>query len=106
MASGILSTTLGRFRVVSFAEGISFLLLLGVAMPLKYVWKIPEATMVAGSIHGGLFIAYLVLLFMAKSECKWSFLNLVALFFASIFPFGFLLAEYIFLKKQAQKIAA
>ena len=42
------------FRKVSFAEGWSFILLLGVAMPLKYIWGQPMAVSIVGAIHGGL----------------------------------------------------
>ena len=106
MATGIFSTSLGRFRFISFAEGLSFLLLLGVAMPLKYIWHMPEAVRFAGMVHGGLFITYCILLFMVTSELKWSFRQAALLFFASVFPFGFLLAENMFLKKQARNTTA
>ncbi len=106
MASNILSSSLGRFRLVSFAEGLSFLLLLGVAMPLKYIWQMPEAVKIAGYLHGGLFITYCILLLMVTIDLKWSFKIALLLFLASIFPFGFLIAERTFLKKQAKITAA
>ena len=101
MAGGIFSSALGRFRVVSFLEGLSYLFLLGVAVPLKYMANIPEATQIPGMLHGILFVLYLVLLIMASIERKWSFKHGFLLFLASIFPFGFLIAELTFLKKQA-----
>ena len=66
----------------------------------------PEAVRIVGMLHGVLFITYVILLILAAIECKWSFKNGILLFFASIFPFGFLLAENMFLKKQAKKTAS
>lgn len=106
MANSLLSTSLGRFRLVSFAEGVSFLLLLGIAMPLKYIWNMPEAVQMAGYAHGFLFVTYCILLLMAMIDLKWKFKYAVLLFIASLLPFGFLLAENMFLKKQAKSTAA
>lgn len=106
MANHFLSTNLGRFRIISFTEGLSFLILLGIAIPLKYIWHIPEAVRIVGMLHGILFITYVILLIMTAMEMKWSFIKAALLFFASIFPFGFLLAEYMFLRKQAKKAIA
>lgn len=50
-------TPTARLRAVAILEGTSFVLLLFVAMPLKYAWGMPEAVRVLGAIHGGLFIA-------------------------------------------------
>ena len=106
MANSLLSSALGRFRLVSFAEGISYLLLLGIAMPLKYVWNIPQAVQVIGMIHGVLFVTYCILLLMAMLEMKWKFIYGLMLFIISLFPFGFLFAENKFLKKQTKNNAA
>lgn len=103
MASGLLSSSLGRFRLVSFAEGLSYLFLLGIAMPLKYIWHEPMAVKIGGYIHGALFVTYCILLLMTMLELKWKFTHAVLLFIASILPFGFLLAEYLYLKKQVGK---
>ncbi len=50
---------LQRFRIIGIAEGISFLILLLIAMPMKYYLKIPEAVKIVGWIHGVLFIGYI-----------------------------------------------
>ena len=55
----MLRTPIGRLRVIAFIEGVSFLLLLGVAMPLKYFAGMPAAVLTAGWIHGVLFMLYL-----------------------------------------------
>ena|SRR5918993_5296240 len=59
------ATPLGRFRIVAFWEGISYLLLLLVAMPLKYGLGIDMAVRVVGLTHGVLFILYIVTLALA-----------------------------------------
>jgi integral membrane protein len=58
------------FRKTAIAEGISFLVLLGIAMPLKYLAHIPVAVTIAGSIHGILFIAFMVLAWEAKNNLQ------------------------------------
>ena len=101
MAGKGLYTALGRFRLISFLEGLSFILLLGIAVPLKYVGNMPEATQVPGMVHGLLFVFYIIFLIMAAIEKKWSFGTGILLFLASILPCGFLIAEFKFLKRQS-----
>lgn len=50
------------FRAVALVEGLSFVALIGVAMPLKYMANMPQAVHMAGSAHGALFIAYMAVL--------------------------------------------
>ena len=54
---------LHRFRMIGIAEGISFLVLLLIAMPLKYLMHIPEAVKITGWIHGALFVTFIYLAF-------------------------------------------
>ena len=56
---------MGRFRIVAFWEGISYLLLLFVAMPLKYGLGIDVAVRIVGMAHGVLFLAYCATLALA-----------------------------------------
>ena len=58
-------TPVGRFRIIAFWEGISFLVLLFVAMPLKYGFGVGEAVSVVGMAHGVLFIGYCATLALA-----------------------------------------
>lgn len=76
------------FRIVALAEGISFLLLLGVAMPLKYFANMPAAVRIAGMLHGVLFVAFVILAWetMNKLNKKYSWFFIA--FLASILPFG------------------
>src|SRR5688572_25513759 len=59
------ATPVGRFRIVAFWEGISFLLLLFVAMPLKYGLGVDVAVRIVGMAHGILFLAYIATLAFA-----------------------------------------
>jgi integral membrane protein len=86
-----------RFKVVGYAEGWSFILLLGVAMPLKYLAGIPEAVKYTGWAHGVLFVLYLVVLLEVKNLLNWSFGKLVLGVLAAFLPFGpFLLEKRLF----------
>jgi integral membrane protein len=56
MISTLIKSALGRLRIVAFLEGVSYLVLLGIAMPLKYIAGIPQAVRVVGMAHGVLFV--------------------------------------------------
>ena len=60
------------FRVVSFLEGTSYLLLLFVAVPVKYWMNDPQYVKLLGMPHGLLFVGYIVLAFLLKPEMNWS----------------------------------
>ena len=76
------------FRVVSFLEGTSYLLLLFVAVPIKYWMDDPQYVKLLGMPHGLLFVTYLVIAFLFKSELKWSNKTLGVVMLASVIPFG------------------
>ncbi len=81
-------TKIGQFRIVAKIEGVSFLTLLFIAMPLKYMMGIPEATKIVGMIHGALFMWFLYSQFAASRDEKWGIkFNLLA-FVLSLVPFG------------------
>jgi integral membrane protein len=75
------------FRKVAMAEGISYIVLLGIAMPLKYFLQMPQAVKVVGWAHGVLFVAYAVLLLICWIKYAWSFRRVVMYFIASLLPF-------------------
>ncbi len=77
-----------RFRIVAKIEGISFITLLFIAMPLKYMMGIPEATKIVGMIHGGLFIWFLYAQFEASKVEKWGIKFDILAFVLSLVPFG------------------
>lgn len=81
-------TSLHIFRKVALVEGISYLLLLFIAMPLKYWAGLPLAVKYTGWAHGVLFVLYGVCLIMAWQEQKWKFGKVVLLFVASLLPFA------------------
>ena len=87
-AQGILRTPIGRLRVVAFVEGCSYLLLLGIAMPLKYFLGMPLAVKIVGAIHGGLFVLFCVALVQAMIAARWSMLRAIIVFASSLVPFG------------------
>ncbi len=76
------------FKLIARAEGISLLLLLFIAMPLKYFWKYPQAVKVVGMVHGVLFIAYVAWAIWVYMSLKWSIKTLAIIILASIIPFG------------------
>ncbi|MCX5468344.1 DUF3817 domain-containing protein [Acinetobacter nematophilus] len=75
-------------RLVGFLEGISFLLLLFIAMPLKYIWDNPIYVKYLGMGHGLLFIAFLAVLLIVCQKQKWSIKMFILGLIASILPFG------------------
>jgi integral membrane protein len=74
-------------------EALSLLLLLGVAMPLKYMWAYPLAVRVVGTAHGVLFMAYVAVAVVFARRDSWSFSKLVRCWVASCVPFGTLFFE-------------
>lgn len=88
-----LLTPAGRLRLLSWVEGISFVLLLVVTMPLKYIWHIPEPNHTMGMLHGVLFVAYMITLLLAVEANSWGWRVFVLGFVASIVPFGTFWAE-------------
>ena len=73
-------------RLTSLTEAVSYLLLLGVAMPLKYVWHMPLAVTVAGMVHGVLFLLLIWFLMRARFEKGWPKDRLWLVFAASLVP--------------------
>lgn len=84
----MLKNSLSRLRLVGYLEGASFLLLLGVAMPLKYLADMPEMVRVMGSAHGLLFLLYIAAVANAASDYRWPFRRILAALVASVLPGG------------------
>jgi integral membrane protein len=102
----LLATPVGRFRTIALLEGVSFLVLLFIAMPIKYVPALgghEEPTRIVGAIHGGLFILYAIAGFQAKAARKWPMREAVRGFIASILPFGTFIYDWAFLKGEYEK---
>lgn len=88
----LLHNALGRLRVVSLVEGLSFLVLLFVAMPLKYIAGDPTWVQLFGRIHGGLFVLFVIALVLVgtseDSERYWGWKPAALAFGLSLVPFG------------------
>ena len=80
--------TFSWFRKTAFVEGISYLVLLLIAMPLKYFAGMPLAVTIVGGLHGFLFVAFIILALMTTIQYKRTFGWLTKSFIASILPFG------------------
>jgi len=92
---------LHRFRMVAIAEGISFLILLLIAMPLKYVFDMPQAVKFFGWVHGALFVTFIYCAFAVFTAFKKDFSWLGKAFLASIIPFGtFILDKELKMEEQ------
>lgn len=87
------NTTLHFFRRVALAEGISFLVLLLIAMPLKYLAGWPQLVTVVGWAHGVLFVAFLALAVEVKGRLNKNFPWLIKAFAASVVPAGTFVLE-------------
>lgn len=82
------------FRIIAFFEGLSFILLLFFATPMKYFADDDSYVKMLGMPHGILFIVYLILVFMLRSENKWIKQFFVWVVVAAIIPFGTFVLEY------------
>ncbi|CAM3927220.1 DUF3817 domain-containing protein [Paenibacillus alkaliterrae] len=81
-------TAIGRLRFIGFYEGISFLVLLLIAMPLKYWADIPQVVTVVGGLHGLLFVLYVLAVLNVWITHRWSFVKVALAVIASFLPFG------------------
>jgi integral membrane protein len=95
----MLSTVIGRLRIIGFLEGLSYLLLLGIAMPLKYMFGFPQAVQVIGMAHGILFILFILLSAQTKFVYRWPVSRMLWLWLASLLPFGPFVADYKLLRE-------
>ncbi|MEQ8361861.1 MAG: DUF3817 domain-containing protein [Cyclobacteriaceae bacterium] len=88
-----MNKNLSLLRIIGVAEGISYLLLLGVCMPLKYIFHIPEPTYFVGMAHGILFVVYCLFVLLVAYQLKWSFVTIFWSLLASLLPFGPFVAD-------------
>ncbi len=86
------------FRIIALLEGVSYLLLLFIATPIKYVANDPKYVKMLGMPHGLLFIAYIILAFLLKPEYKWNSRQFLVVLIASIIPFGTFYVDRKYLK--------
>jgi integral membrane protein len=84
----VLKDPLARLRIVGMLEGISFLVLLGIAMPLKYLAGRPEMVSMVGRAHGALFLLYVAVALQTSLALGWTPRRVLAALAASVLPFG------------------
>ena len=87
------------FRIISFLEGMSYILLLFIAVPLKYWGGDEQYVKLLGMPHGLLFISYIILAFLIKENENWGIKDLGIVLLASILPFGTFYMDWKYLKK-------
>ncbi|KUF43463.1 DUF3817 domain-containing protein [Myroides marinus] len=92
---------LKTFKFIALLEGISLLVLLFIAMPLKYWLDKPEMVSKVGMAHGVLFILYIVMATVLKNDEKWSWKKYGLICIASIIPFGTFVMEKKLLESKA-----
>lgn len=95
-----LKTTLGRLRIVGWWEGVSFLVLLGIAMPLKYWADWPHAVRVVGMAHGVLFVLYVIAALQAAWQYRWTWSRTGLVLVASLLPGGPFLVDARILRQE------
>lgn len=96
----LFKTEIGRLRIIAFAEGFSFLLILFITMPLKYLMDMPEPNKIVGMAHGLLFILYILAVVQAKYSFSWNAKTTFWSLLASIIPFGTFWADAKYFKKE------
>ena len=87
------------FRFVAFLEGLSYILLLFIATPIKYLGDDAQYVKMLGMPHGILFMLYIILAFMLKQENNWFKDNFKTVLLASIIPFGTFYLDHKHLRK-------
>lgn len=92
-----------RLRIIGFVEGTSMLVLLFIAMPLKYLADSPAAVKYVGWAHGILFMLYMAVAFQAWLHYKWPFRRLVYAFIAAFLPFGTFVFDR-WLKREEERV--
>jgi integral membrane protein len=96
-------TPISRLRTIGIYEGVSYLLLLGIAMPLKYMAGIPEMVKYVGWAHGVLFVLYMLSVAEVAFTYRWSILKIGAAVIASLLPFGPFILDKRLLKEEEKK---
>lgn len=87
------------FRITALLEGVSYLLLLFIATPIKYLYEDPQYVKMLGMPHGILFMAYVVIAVLISANMKWSTKTLWIVLIASIIPFGTFYIDKKYLNK-------
>jgi integral membrane protein len=101
-----INSSIGRFRLIAFLEGISLLILVFIAMPIKYGWGNPALVKSVGQIHGILFILFILLAITISLEQEWRFKTTTwKVLLASFIPFGTFYIDKHILSKIHEKVS-
>lgn len=95
---------LKTFRIIALLEGISYLLLLFIGVPLKYWGGNDILVKSLGMPHGLLFVAYIVLAIALKDAQKWNLKDMFIILIASVLPLGTFYVDYNYLKTKKEAI--
>ena len=87
------------FRVIAFLEGVSYILLMSLGLYFKYQLGDPSYVKLLGMPHGLLFVCYLIIAFVIKSDEKWTGKDFGIILLASILPFGTFYIDREYLRK-------
>ncbi|MEK7433521.1 MAG: DUF3817 domain-containing protein [Cyanobacteriota bacterium] len=83
-----MNSELGRLRTIALCEGVSYMLLLFIAMPMKYILGLAIAVKIVGMLHGILFVLMIFSIAEVKGKNLLPFDMLIKVFIASLIPFG------------------
>jgi integral membrane protein len=99
-------TKIRALRAIGILEGISFIVLMGIAMPLKYIQGIPEPVKYVGWAHGVLFMLYIPAVLIARKSMNWNFLWTLIALAASLFPFGTFILDRQLVKRERELLSS
>ena len=88
------------FRIVAFLEGVSYILLLFMAVPLKYWGGDESYVKLLGMPHGLLFVGYIILSYLLKEDENWNAKDFRIVILASVIPFGTFYIDWKYLKNK------
>jgi integral membrane protein len=89
-------------RVISYLEGISYISLLFIAVPIKYYANDPSLVKLLGMPHGLLFVAFVILSLVNSKKYNWSFIKTIVVLISSIIPFGTFYVDYKYFKNNVE----
>tara|TARA_X000000368_G_C23045036_1_gene718772 strand:- start:1490 stop:1768 length:279 start_codon:yes stop_codon:yes gene_type:complete len=87
------------FRIIALLEGVSYILLLFVAVPIKYWGGDEKWVKLLGMPHGILFVSYIIFAFLIKDNENWGIKDFGIVLLSSILPFGTFYVDWKYLKK-------
>ena len=94
----LLNRMKNTFRIIAFLEGGSYILLLFMAVPLKYWWDNESFVKLLGMPHGLLFVGYIVFSYLLKDDENWNAKDFGIVMLASILPFGTFYVDWKYLR--------